>query len=1244
MSNQGTNAAASLVVGVKSDAALANLQAISTELSRLKQHVKDLGTAAPSALTESMAAQATAVREQSSLAARAATESGKNAGRAFASSYSVALQDGTRTVVRGIGSDATEISKQIASSGAAMLSELEKAGLSTKNQSDQAKVAVRQLREEMKLTAQTQQREGVAASQKLQYQMDTAAKQAIAQERAMRAEQLLTLRQRARELQTSLAGSVESGRFRELGGVSTFTRSMMDTSGSSGLNRARQEFEALERSAALMNLTTRTSQGAWNDYNGVVANTSRHTHGISMEIELLGQKLRFTNPAVREMVVLLHEFMSGRTSNMPGSMLSLLSYAGMEGGAILRMVGILGAVGGSIAMITKAAIDATREVQNMNRAIESTSGFSGLSRGGIRDLAYNMEGSSRLTIKEAKNITTALVSSGQVSEQAIRKAAYAVEEYGKITGDTAEEATQNMIKLLSDPAKGADQLNKRMHFLNDTELLRIKNLQEAGRWGEAQVALLDKMSQKFAETHQEASKLQSLGDWFAKHWSYAMDNMQGMTRERTPAETIRYLENRKQMQAAGAWDTNGPSGKALDDALSAARRAKAAEDKKIADDAAAAETNRLQNQRKETAESVSAISRLNQVYQELNLLQGGDAKPINEQLLLNQATREAVSIKLAEVDALKGGQSIRERDLETEVTRLSLIKMNTQSLRDRAQINEQQNIAAQKELDIAILRERIATRLAAPAPTDAARADQARDVANLQNQIKLRERQAQLDAAHERYLGSLAERDVMASLNQTALDGANQRIQAEAQLGNISRANLIIEQGRLATAKLYTELTRLEALPETDSAATIQKRGQIENVNLQIEAQGRATANSLRDYVTNVNQQVLQDQAAELDKTGDRVAAYWTRWMSVNANKIRAMSMSDLPQDQTALQQEITRAKSEARDVQLRESRDRQQAIINEAQAAIDSAKALSDAGKTQAFTDAQRNEILAVYLERLKEERAKLGEVGEASAEVAKQMSTLDKNIALLQNRMSASNWAEAAQAAMNKYVTSVGSSSQQMEIVWTRSISGMEDALVNFAKTGKLEWRDLASVVIEEIIRMSVRAQMSKLFSFIGSLAGSFSFGGSGAGSGAMISDGIGVPPVLAANGHAFAGQGVHKFAAGGAFGLGTVLNQATPFMFADGGTFRAGVAGEAGPEAAIPLKRLRNGVLGVNAEGIGGGGVQQNNYYNFEIHVEGGSNPQETGDIVSSKIQRMMENIADKRILESKRPNGMLNRMSE
>jgi hypothetical protein len=69
--------------------------------------------------------------------------------------------------------------------------------------------------------------------------------------------------------------------------------------------------------------------------------------------------------------------------------------------------------------------------------------------------------------------------------------------------------------------------------------------------------------------------------------------------------------------------------------------------------------------------------------------------------------------------------------------------------------------------------------------------------------------------------------------------------------------------------------------------------------------------------------------------------------------------------------------------------------------------------------------------------------------------------------------------------------------------------------------------------------------------------------------------------AKGNAFGASGVIPFATGG------IVNSPTLFGFAGG---RTGLMGEAGPEAILPLKRGRDGKLGVQSAGMGGVVINQ------------------------------------------------------
>jgi hypothetical protein len=119
------------------------------------------------------------------------------------------------------------------------------------------------------------------------------------------------------------------------------------------------------------------------------------------------------------------------------------------------------------------------------------------------------------------------------------------------------------------------------------------------------------------------------------------------------------------------------------------------------------------------------------------------------------------------------------------------------------------------------------------------------------------------------------------------------------------------------------------------------------------------------------------------------------------------------------------------------------------------------------------------------------------------------------------------------------------------------------------------------------------------VDAIAGAFK-GGSGLPAGM---DPQGNPALVAsANGNVFNRGNVVAFARGG------IVNRPTLFPMANGGT---GLMGEAGEEAVMPLRRGRNGRLGVDASGAGGGGggdvyVSVNNYTDASVSTKKSRGP--------------------------------------
>ena len=138
-------------------------------------------------------------------------------------------------------------------------------------------------------------------------------------------------------------------------------------------------------------------------------------------------------------------------------------------------------------------------------------------------------------------------------------------------------------------------------------------------------------------------------------------------------------------------------------------------------------------------------------------------------------------------------------------------------------------------------------------------------------------------------------------------------------------------------------------------------------------------------------------------------------------------------------------------------------------------------------------------------------------------------------------------------------------------------KEALGSFFKSVADMFLEMAAQIIAKQITMIILQTILKALGAVGGASG---------GAGMNSASAIGTNPNVAAyaplaNGGTFA-NGIATFANGGAF-TNSVVSSPTMFKFADGGTTRTGLMGEAGPEAIMPLKRGPDGSLGVQANGL-------------------------------------------------------------
>lgn len=194
-------------------------------------------------------------------------------------------------------------------------------------------------------------------------------------------------------------------------------------------------------------------------------------------------------------------------------------------------------------------------------------------------------------------------------------------------------------------------------------------------------------------------------------------------------------------------------------------------------------------------------------------------------------------------------------------------------------------------------------------------------------------------------------------------------------------------------------------------------------------------------------------------------------------------------------------------------------------------------------------------------------------------ELSNYDAHISRM-NQLRGSFTAGASRA-WQEYRDSAANVSGMSERLFTNAFGGMEDALVNFVVTGKASFRDFATSIISDLARIAARQAVVGIGSSIFSAAGSM-FGGGTAAAGTAnnsFSGGAYNNLTLNAKGGVYDSPSLSSYS-------GRVYDSPQFFAFAKG----AGVFGEAGPEAIMPLARSADGSLGVRmiSGGSAGGGI--------------------------------------------------------
>ena len=279
--------------------------------------------------------------------------------------------------------------------------------------------------------------------------------------------------------------------------------------------------------------------------------------------------------------------------------------------------------------------------------------------------------------------------------------------------------------------------------------------------------------------------------------------------------------------------------------------------------------------------------------------------------------------------------------------------------------------------------------------------------------------------------------------------------------------------------------------------------------------------------------------------------------------------------------------------------------------------EAAADVGKQVAADFLKRQELQKSYNQTVQDLQIKAGlitgdklkqvEIDRELAQILERLPGLtDAQIAKLKDLVTATkdvkdSFDKTFGEGLQQYYKSLADFGGQVAGSVKGAFQGLEDQLTTFVTTGKANFTDLANSIIADIARIAIRQAI------IRPLVGG-------------VLDIFGIPK--SAMGNVFAQNGIQKFARGG------IVDRPTLFPFAKG----TGLMGEAGPEAIMPLRRGRDGRLGVEAAN-GGGGVS------VVVNVDAQGTSVQGDSAKGKEFGRVISEAVKNEIVIQKRPGGLL-----
>ncbi|EFH9031100.1 phage tail tape measure protein, partial [Escherichia coli] len=488
--------------------------------------------------------------------------------------------------------------------------------------------------------------------------------------------------------------------------------------------------------------------------------------------------------------------------------------------------------------------------------------------------------------------------------------------------------------------------------------------------------------------------------------------------------------------------------------------------------------------------------------------------------------------------------------------------------------------------------------------------------------LQERKRQQDLQDAKEQAERNYQEQQKRRNAENAALNRMNETEAARHQR-EIARINAMqYADQAVRDAAIQRENERYEKAIKKKTPATRNDEAtrlllQYSQQQAQVEGQiaaARQSAGMATERMTEAHKQLLALQQRISDLAGKKLTADEKSVLAHKDELIQALTLLDAKQQELQKQTALNDLKKKS--IQLASQLAEEERALRQ-QHDLDIA--------TTGMGDKQRQRYQAQFSlqqkyqqqrEQLERDSKQKGTYGTDEYRKAEQTLTDSLNRQLNENRrywqeqeLMQADWKNGAMRAFQNFTEDADNAAGTAEQLFNTAFSSMGNGLATFCTTGKLNFKSFTSSVLSDMAKILAQATMMKAVKGIGSVMG-FDFG----------------DVKTNAEGGVYQSADLSRYS-------GTVVNRPTFFAFAKG----AGVMGEAGPEAILPLRRGADGKLGVVAATCGSGMVMFAPQYNIEINYDGQNG--QIGPEVMQAVYNLGKRAAEDFMQQQSRDGGQL-----